>query len=1586
MRSNLPQPISRFFAQFPFCRSPIPTLFACVLAAATFAVQAQDNPTDPIVDPIPIVPKEEPVDPVTMTASVVPDTIAAYTDTATLSWSSTNAHSCEYDGATRSVGGSETVGPFSSSGTKSFTITCTGEGEGNFLAYTVNLTVTRAPAPVISTTLSADVLEANVDSLVVSWSTDYADYCSDSGGNSYPTSGTADLGTFTVGDHSLSFSCTGDGGTTPHTINWKALNRVSVSASVSDSTIKANGSDTVTVSWTSTDADSCDLGGTSGSMDYGPYSYSEAGSKSVTVTCENMLGSASDTANWTVMALDPTVSVSLSDYTITENSDTVDLSWTSENTDSCRYDGSMYGTDHTVEDLGPYSAGTYTFTVSCTGTAGTADGSATLTVESDEPPPPPEDPPTVDVDLNPTTVYAGTGTSTLSWTSTDTTSCTLDGLAADTNNTGVTVGPYPVGSYTFTVSCEGPGGTADDSATLTVEELDPATPTVSVSLNPEKITADADTSTLSWTSANVTSCTYDGNTVATIDSVTIGPVAEGTYTHTVSCTGPNGSASDSATLTAVPLPAVTVTAEPTTVAADTGTVELTWTSTDTMSCVYDGNTLATSGTRTVGPFPAGMHTLTVDCTGMVTGTSASDSVDITAEAGPAVTAALVPASVIPHVGESVLTWSSTDASACWLDDGTSLTTSGMLTLGPFYPGTYDIVLTCENASGVQARETLTVSSATPEARDCSFFPAAPANAVGLNWGTNNYALTGSASGSVWGGPEWYTPDSDIGTAAVHAGIVADGQSAAVSLRHWDGQSSYDSVTANGITSGSHGATDSSFKLTLIHYCIGAEAAPDAPENLTATPNPSTDGSFELTWGAPSSSMGTPATGYLAYLQGATSGPLTKTYSATSLSQSGLDNGSYTYKVFACANTEDNPNCGTAGEVTVTVAIPDNDGDGIPDGEDPDDDNDGMSDLWELSTGLDPTNSSDANWDNDSDTYTNLSEHNAGTDPNWAQSHPDQIPAVSFGFSENFIVEKGLIDGDALEDMLIRDPTPRTLPGISAFVLIKNPAGGFDLEDAGNYTISNPLTDMTSVAEVADVNGDGSRDLILVGLHNHFMGSSDWIVYGNTDQHYTIPQAHTNIPGMAAQFFHELSGWVDNANYFEDNLPRVPIVETHSFLLDAEGEIVEGENLDESQFRVECLPGALCDLVNKGDCTGFEIDCDYLTGDRNDIYGLGFVQIPSGDPNLIFGQWATNPCANGTFICEYGTSEHAISIRDAVDDPAQENVTVGIRTTFDPNTLVTVRDFTVYNPDAYALYQDYLPAIRSSGAVQPGSPAALMIAGTLEAYLGATVFDGGLSAWGQETLPNIEDHLSFSDGVGEMLNVMGYFRDAMPQRAAYREGISLDERMSSGYWDVLNGLDPCTYVENGVCNISHFPDDIRPDIRGKLDELLADLASETYASADAAARALHDSDLKELAYYLNIEVAVVIDDSTSSVRIDDFLQTQWSSEGVRTYGLEAGKPVWHFHPNGTYVWWADATVYIQNNKSFVCNLQSRDFTIYVSGRDLTKAGVRQVFNARVAGERFDYLVDSENVWQNRDDQYDFDHPDFDSEMLNIACPD
>ena len=64
-----------------------------------------------------------------------------------------------------------------------------------------------------------------------------------------------------------------------------------------------------------------------------------------------------------------------------------------------------------------------------------------------------------------------------------------------------------------------------------------------------------------------------------------------------------------------------------------------------------------------------------------------------------------------------------------------------------------------------------------------------------------FRVTGSKEGAIWGGKNGvYTTDSEIATAAVHAGILKSGQTGIVRIKVLPGQSSYPEFTSNGVTS------------------------------------------------------------------------------------------------------------------------------------------------------------------------------------------------------------------------------------------------------------------------------------------------------------------------------------------------------------------------------------------------------------------------------------------------------------------------------------------------------------------------------------------------------------------------------------------------------------------------------------------------------------------------------------------------------------------------------------------------------------------------------------------------------------------
>jgi len=74
-----------------------------------------------------------------------------------------------------------------------------------------------------------------------------------------------------------------------------------------------------------------------------------------------------------------------------------------------------------------------------------------------------------------------------------------------------------------------------------------------------------------------------------------------------------------------------------------------------------------------------------------------------------------------------------------------------------------------------------------------------------------FQVTGRQAGSLWGsGP--YTDDSNIGTAAVHAGLLRDGQQGVVRVTILPGYNSYDGSTRNGVTSNAYGPWEGSFHI------------------------------------------------------------------------------------------------------------------------------------------------------------------------------------------------------------------------------------------------------------------------------------------------------------------------------------------------------------------------------------------------------------------------------------------------------------------------------------------------------------------------------------------------------------------------------------------------------------------------------------------------------------------------------------------------------------------------------------------------------------------------------------------------------
>ena len=118
-----------------------------------------------------------------------------------------------------------------------------------------------------------------------------------------------------------------------------------------------------------------------------------------------------------------------------------------------------------------------------------------------------------------------------------------------------------------------------------------------------------------------------------------------------------------------------------------------------------------------------------------------------------------------------------------------------------------------------------------------------------------FLVTGNETGSVWG-TDIFTDDSYLETAAVHAGVLAPGETDVVKVTLLPGEESYEGTIRNDITSMSYGAWSGSYlvEAVLVDYEIAALADPG---NLTSYRDHTGESfSFQVTGDAWASIWGT----------------------------------------------------------------------------------------------------------------------------------------------------------------------------------------------------------------------------------------------------------------------------------------------------------------------------------------------------------------------------------------------------------------------------------------------------------------------------------------------------------------------------------------------------------------------------------------------------------------------------------------------------------------------------------------------------------------------------------------------------------
>jgi hypothetical protein len=328
----------------------------------------------------------------------------------------------------------------------------------------------------------------------------------------------------------------------------------SIDLEANPTTVAAQGSSTLT--WTTTDADSCTASGgwsgskaTSGSQSVGPLS----ATTTYTLTCDNGVGGTSNrSATVTVSQATPapTVDLNANPTTVAAGSSST-LSWSSTNATSCTASGGWSGSKATSGSQATPTINVNTsFTLTCTGAGGTGADSVTVQVQTAPPAP------VVNITANPATIVSGLS-STLSWTVQNATSCNASGAwSGSKNSTAGTQVVFPTATSNYTLTCNGVSATTTVTVTPAPPPPPPA-PTLTFTSSAATVES-GNPVTLTWTSTNATGCTasgaWSGAKAATGTEATSALTTDSTFN--LSCTGTGGSVAQAVTVD------VTAAAEP----------------------------------------------------------------------------------------------------------------------------------------------------------------------------------------------------------------------------------------------------------------------------------------------------------------------------------------------------------------------------------------------------------------------------------------------------------------------------------------------------------------------------------------------------------------------------------------------------------------------------------------------------------------------------------------------------------------------------------------------------------------------------------------------------------------------------------------------------------------------------------------------------------------------------------------------------------------------------------------------------------------------------------------------------------------
>jgi uncharacterized repeat protein (TIGR01451 family) len=409
------------------------------------------------------------------------------------------------------------------------------------------------------------------------------------------------------------------------------------------------------------------------------------------------------------------------------------MHWTSTNASECHVlAGAGFSTGGVTQGQDQVSAldGTTTFSIQCTNSSGgSVQANSTVTVINN---PPPVSQPTANIYVSPSTVNQGQSTS-INWSSTNATECHATqgpGFSTGGSTSGSVSSGSIFNSTTFAITCTNSAGSANDSATVYVNNTPPPVSQPTAQLWAEYPNGTTVTQVprgtavfMHWTSTNASECHVLAGAGFSTGGVTQGQdqvsALDGTTTFSIQCTNSSGgSVQANSTVTVinnpppVSQPTANIYVSPSTVNQGQSTT-ISWSSSNANSCYGTG---FSTGNMTSGSVSSGAlyNTTTYSVTCTNSAGSAHDSTTVTVGTPPVSqpTATLnVNPSSVNSGGTTQITWSSTNATNCQGNGfSTGNATSGSVSSGAIF-NTTTYLVTCTNSSG-SAYDSKTVTVGT----------------------------------------------------------------------------------------------------------------------------------------------------------------------------------------------------------------------------------------------------------------------------------------------------------------------------------------------------------------------------------------------------------------------------------------------------------------------------------------------------------------------------------------------------------------------------------------------------------------------------------------------------------------------------------------------------------------------------------------------------------------------------------------------------------------------------------------------------------------------------------------------------------